>query len=95
LGKHHRSEFDLARDELMSHIHRCGVLKASEEQQDAWLTETMEYMAERYAELSEEQLSELLQIGQRFCKPVIAHGRDNTALDSAEGPEKGEMAGAA
>jgi hypothetical protein len=92
LAKHNRTEFDIARDELMSHIHRCGVLKAAEQQQDAWLDDTMDYMAERYSGLSEEQLRELHEIGRRFCKPVIAHGDSS---DAGEEPGQGEMAGAA
>ena len=36
-----------ARDELFSHIHRCGVLQAHVDDQDSWMTETIEYLAER------------------------------------------------
>jgi hypothetical protein len=92
LAKHERSEFDVARDELMSHIHRCGVLKASTEQQDLWLDDTVEYMAERYESLTEAQLQELRQIGRRFCQPVIARG---DSAGSSEESEQGELAGAA
>ena len=96
MGKHQRTDFDYARDELMSHIHRCGVLKASPEHQAEWLDETMQYMAERYPEMAESELKELQQIGQRFCQPVIAHGAQNTALETeADNEEQGEMAGAA
>jgi hypothetical protein len=103
LRKHERTDIDVARDELMSHIHRCGVLKASTDQQEQWLNETIQYMGERYTELSEAELKELHEIGRRFCRPVIAHGPENTAIDSndqtesegTEGSEQGEMAGAA
>jgi hypothetical protein len=103
LQKHQRTDFDVARDELMSHIHRCGVLKASTEQQEQWLDDTMQYMGERYTGLSEGELKELHEIGRRFCQPVIAHGPDSTALDAggqmeedaSGGSEQGEMAGAA
>jgi hypothetical protein len=98
LGKHQRTNMDHARDELMSHIHRCGVLKASQEQQDQWLEDTMQFMAERYADLSEDELGELREIGRRFCQPVIPHGKGNTAISvdeaPAQDPEHGEMAGA-
>jgi hypothetical protein len=107
LGKHQRTDLDHARDELMSHIHRCGVLKASQEQQDQWLDDTMQFMAERYADLTEAELNELQEIGRRFCRPVIPHGKGNTALSSpddttpvsaqgetAQDSEQGEMAGA-
>lgn len=98
MGKHQRTDLDHARDELMSHIHRCGVLKASPEQQDQWLDDTMEFMAERYTELSKAQLEELREIGRRFCQPVIPHGKGHSALTSSGGSEQdsaqGEMAGA-
>lgn len=79
----------------MSHVHRCGVLKATPDQQSEWLEDTMEFMAERYPMLSETQITELHEIGRRFCQPVI--DRNETALDrEAEGDsEKDEMVGAA
>jgi hypothetical protein len=94
LTKHRKTDFDVARDELMSHIHRCGVLKAAPEQQGQWLEDTMEFMAERYPDLSAEQLKELHQIGRRFCQPIIPHG-ENTADDRTESSDQDEMAGAA
>ncbi len=103
MGKHARSDLDIARDELMSHIHRCGVLKASQAQQDQWLDETMQFMAERYTTLSEEELADLHQIGRRFCQPVISRVESaaeseleaNAEEESGEDSEQGEMAGAA
>ena len=97
MGKHARTDLDVARDELMSHIHRCGVLKASQEQQEQWLDDTMQYMSERYPSLTEEELSALLQIGQRFCQPVISRvvTVDESDDDSATDSEHDEMAGAA
>jgi hypothetical protein len=99
LSTHQKSNFDHARDELLSHIHRCGVLKATPEQQDQWLDETMQFMSERYTDLSEKELADLKGIGSRFCQPVIAHGRGNTALstnaESESDSEQGEMAGVA
>jgi hypothetical protein len=99
LGKHARTDLDIARDELMSHIHRCGVLKASQEQQVQWLEETMQFMAERYPGLSEADLVELHQIGRRFCQPVISRAENPAETemesDSAKDSEQGEMAGAA
>ncbi|MEX2582703.1 MAG: hypothetical protein WD766_05495 [Gemmatimonadota bacterium] len=99
---------DHARDELMSHIHRCGVLKASQEQQDQWLEDTMQFMSERFSDLEQAELDELRAIGRRFCQPVIPHGKGNTAISTAEpdsetdveaeqqseqDSEQGEMAG--
>ncbi|HEX6069566.1 MAG TPA: hypothetical protein VFZ18_07070 [Longimicrobiaceae bacterium] len=74
----------MARDDLMSHIHRCGVLKASPEHQAEWMKETIEYVGETYASLSDAQLSELRLIGERFCQPVIPHGKAFTALNMPE-----------
>jgi hypothetical protein len=76
------NEFDRARDELFSHIHRCGVLKATVEQQEEWLEDTVEYMSERFPELGSEELVELRTIGLRFCRPVIERTQDEAASDS-------------
>lgn len=83
----HRTEGDLskeklldrARDELFSHINRCGVLQAAEEDQRHWMDETLEYIGERYPDLTDADLRGLHEIGIRFCKPAIAHGAENTA----------------
>ena len=88
MSNQQKSEIDLARDDLMSHIHRCGVLKAEPEHQAEWLNDTVEYLGECYPALNDEQLAELKLIGQRFCQPVIPHGKGNTAL-SSQGQQDG------
>ncbi|MGH7458824.1 MAG: hypothetical protein ACREKN_07075 [Longimicrobiaceae bacterium] len=75
-----KSAEELARDELFAHIHRCGVLGASEEQQRAWMDETIDFLAGRYPSLSEPQFDELSAVGLRFCRPALKHGADNHAL---------------
>ena len=80
MGKHRNSTFDNARDELFSHIHRCDVLKAAPEQQTGWLNETVEYLAETFPGLTDAEITELREIGTRFCRPAIPHGKENTAL---------------
>ena len=107
MSKHRTTDLDLARDELFSHIHRCGVMKAEEEQQEVWMTDTMDYLSERFPDLSREDLGELKTMGMRFCKPAIPHGKQHTALtDPAEeapasqdeaqaAEEQDEMAGVA
>ncbi len=65
---------DRARDELFSHINRCGVLQAEEEDQRHWMDETIEYLGERYPDLADGDLKQLYEIGMRFCKPAISHG---------------------
>ncbi len=62
--------FDQARDELFSHILRCGVLEALPEHQKEWFDDTMLYLAERYEDLSEEELGQLRTLGERYCQPV-------------------------
>lgn len=78
MGKKPRSAtptpFEEARDELYSHILRCGVLEATEEQQGQWFDDTMEYMSERYPMLTAEELTDLRKLGERYCRPVIPHG---------------------
>ena len=62
--------FAQARDELFSHILRCGVIDALPEHQKDWLDDTMLYLADRYEDLSENELSQLRVLGERFCQPV-------------------------
>lgn len=68
-----------ARDELFSHINRCGVLQAEQEDQKHWMDETIDYIAERFPDLTDADLSGLHQVGMRFCRPAIPHGADSTA----------------
>lgn len=62
---------DQARDELFSHILRCGVLEAETEHQKEWFDDTMDYLAERYDSLTDEELSGLRRLGEQYCRPVI------------------------
>ncbi len=78
-------EFDRARDELFNHIHRCGVLRATAEQQVEWMDDTVEYMGERYTSLSREQLGELRTMGLRFCRPVIDSGPSEEEVQEGAG----------
>ena len=66
------SAFEQARDELFSHILRCGVLEASPEHQKEWFDDTLLYLADRYENLDEAQLAELRVLGERYCRPVVA-----------------------
>ncbi|MBI4408431.1 MAG: hypothetical protein HY561_01905 [Gemmatimonadetes bacterium] len=71
-----KTALERARDELFSHIHRCGVLRAEAEHQQEWMADTMQFMAERYPELSSAELEQLKELGLRFCQPVIRGGED-------------------
>jgi hypothetical protein len=62
--------FAQARDELFSHILRCGVIDALPEHQKDWFDDTMLYLADRYEDLSVEERSQLRVLGERFSKPV-------------------------
>lgn len=65
--------FEEARDELFQHIMRCGVVESAPEHQGEWFSETMQYMTERFPELSTEQLGELRKLGERFAQPPKKH----------------------
>lgn len=64
------ASFTQARDELFSHILRCGVIEALPEHQKDWFDDTMGYIADRYDNLSEQELSQLRVLGERYCQPV-------------------------
>jgi hypothetical protein len=62
--------FAQARDELFSHILRCGVIDALPEHQKDWFDDTMGYVADRYEDLTDEELAQLRTLGERYCQPV-------------------------
>lgn len=62
--------FDQARDEMFSHILRCGVLEALPEHQKEWFDDTMLYLTERFEGMSAEELVQLRTLGERYCRPV-------------------------
>ena len=62
--------FSQARDEMFSHILRCGVIDALPEHQKDWFDDTMGYLTDRYDDLGEEQLTQLRTLGERYCQPV-------------------------
>jgi hypothetical protein len=64
--------FEQARDELFSHILRCGVLEAAPEHQKEWFDDTMLYLADRYEDLAAQELEQLRTLGERYCQPVVA-----------------------
>lgn len=68
------TQFDQARDELFSHILRCGVLEAAPEHRKEWMDDTMQYLADRYTGLTPEELGQVRTLGERFCQPVVKHG---------------------
>jgi len=81
MGKHDATIMTKARDELMSHTIRCDVLDAHPEDRKEWLQDTMDYMAGRYPQLTDLQLTRLEMIGKQFIQPVIPHGAGKSALN--------------
>lgn len=85
---------DEARNELFSHINRCGVLQATEEQQTEWMKDTIEFLGERYPALKEKELKELSDIGMRFCRPVISRAPGAVEVEEEEVEVEAESAAA-
>ncbi len=65
------SVLEQARDELFSHILRCGVLEAGIDHQKAWFDDTMDYLSDRYDTLSDNELGRVRRLGEQYCRPVI------------------------
>ena len=76
--------FNQARDEMFSHILRCGVLEATVEHQKDWFDDTMQYLAERYEDLSPEELAGLRTLGERYCRPVQARSTEAVGAGTPE-----------
>jgi hypothetical protein len=64
-----QTPFEEARDELFQHIMRCGVVGADLEDQTSWFNDTISYLSGRFPELTESQVAELRQLGERFAQP--------------------------
>ena len=61
-----------ARDELFQQIMRCGVIGSEPEDQKDWFDNTIDYLAERYHELTPSEVAELRVLGERFAQPPKA-----------------------
>jgi hypothetical protein len=61
--------FEEARDELFQQIMRCGVVGSAPDDQKDWFDNTMDYLTERYHELTSAQMEELRVLGERFSQP--------------------------
>ncbi|MFQ5889954.1 MAG: hypothetical protein ACE5JR_07860 [Gemmatimonadota bacterium] len=83
-GKYEPTALEKARDELFSHIMRCGVLDAETDQRTEWMSDTVQYLAERYPALTHGELDQLKQIGHRYCQPAIPHGPTDARAKPAE-----------
>jgi hypothetical protein len=62
--------FEEARDEMFQQIMKCGVIGSAPEHQDEWFDGTMGYLADRYHELSPNDITELRTLGERFVQPT-------------------------
>ena len=86
-GRQQQTTLDLARDELFSHIQRCGVLDAEDTERQEWMSDTVEYLRERYPALSDDETGELQAIGHRYCQPAIPFGGSDGDTPEAAVPE--------
>lgn len=50
---------------------RCGVIGSAPEHQAEWFDETMKFLADRYHELSKQQVADLRVLGERFAAPTV------------------------
>jgi len=62
--------FEAARDELFQHIMRCGVIGSELADQKEWFDNTLQYLEDRYHEISAADLGELRLLGERFAAPA-------------------------
>lgn len=76
--------FNQARDEMFSHILRCGVLEAAPEHQKDWFDDTMQYLAERYEDLGPDDLAQLRTLGERYCRPVQTRNSETVGAGLSE-----------
>ena len=72
--------FEQARDELFQHVIRCGVIGASDQDQTEWFDATLDYLADRFPELSKTQVQELRTLGQRFAQPPKRQTAESSAV---------------
>lgn len=85
LGKNSkRADFDEARDRLFHEMRRCGVLEATDDEAEAWLGDTVEYLGEEFPSLTRDQLDALRRVGRNYCSPVIPHGSGKDATNREE-----------
>ena len=73
------SVFEQARDELFSHILRCGVLEAAVDHQKEWFDDTMDYLSDRYDALPDNEMDRVRRLGEQYCRPVIRNSDPVTA----------------
>jgi hypothetical protein len=81
--------FEQARDELFQHVIRCGVIGASSDDQTEWFNATLNYLADRFPELSKPQVQELRTLGERFAQPPKRQTTEASAV-SAHAPAEAE-----
>lgn len=77
------SPMDEARNELFQHIMSCGVIGSLPEHQVEWFNETMNYLSERYHELSKQQIADLRVLGERFAAPPAKKSASADAVSAA------------
>ena len=58
------------------------MLEASVEHQKEWFDDTMLYLADRYEDLTDAEVSQLRLLGERYCRPVVARAPAQVAADA-------------
>ena len=61
--------FEEARDEMFQQIMQCGVIGCDPGHQSEWFDDTLRYLADRYPELTDTELTQLRVLGERFVQP--------------------------
>lgn len=85
---------DDARNELFQHVMSCGVIGSAPEHQKEWFDETIKYLAERYSELSKQQITDLRTLGERFAAPAAKKSASEPAPmmeENADEAPQGEL----
>lgn len=88
--KKERDDFEDARDRLFHEIRRCGVLEAADDEAQAWLDDTIEYLGEQYPSLTKSQLAELRGVGGNYVAPAVPHGSGKDVTNREEWSEQEE-----
>lgn len=86
--KYKRVPFEDARDRLFKEMHRCDVIGAAEEDVDAWLDDTVEYLGEQFQSLNFGQLDKLKRVGRNYVAPAIPYGEGKDATNREEWSEE-------
>ena len=69
-----RGEGEQAGGDQIETVALGDALQAEDDDKKHWMDETIDYIGERYPDLTDGDLTGLREMGIRFCQPAIAHG---------------------